>query len=142
MSEDTEVLAEKLTRNTRLLYEQFKCENKEAAKAQNEAAKSWLQDPKNFDDIAKAFTQFIFRDGPIENVHAKNKNFPDEAMKEINIFMVNRIAGLLNYAHAGNWVQLLALVGRFKTYCNDWYHAEADTSVIDFIFYEQLRPIL
>jgi len=139
MKEDDRITAERLTRDTRLCYERFKQENPDIVKTQNEAAKEWLLNPERIDSIAKAITQLIFRDGPIEDVHGKSKTLDDKAMKEINIYMVNHIAGLLSYIHAGNWVQLVALVEYFKQYCNDWNPAEPETSVIDFLFYEQLR---
>ena len=136
---DDKIIAEKMTRDTRLLYERFKQENPEIVKSQNGAAKAWLLDPARIDCIAKALTQFIFRDGPIEDVHGKSKTLDDKAMKEINIYMVNHIAGLLSYIHAGNWVQLVAMIGYYKSYCKDWHPAEPDTSIIDFLFYEQLK---
>jgi len=139
MNGEDKITAERLTRNTRLLYERFKQENPDIVEVQNERAKEWLFDPSRIDCISKAITQLIFRDGPIENVHGKSRTLNDEAMKEINIYMVNHIAGLLSYIHAGNWVQLVALVEYFKQYCNDWNPAEPETSVIDFLFYEQLR---
>jgi len=139
MQNDDKATAEKMTRKTRLQYERFKEENPDIVSSQNEAAKAWLLDPTRIDCIAKALTQFIFRDGPVEDVHGKSKALNDEAMKEINIYMVNHIAGILSYIHAGNWVQLVALICHYNSYCNDWHPAEPDTSIIDFIFYEQLK---
>jgi len=140
MSDDTKLKADARTHDAKIIFERFKRENKEVFDEQNELAKQWFFDPQNIDCIAKAFTMYIFRDGVVENYHGRNKHLDDEAMKEVNIFMVNHIAGLLTYALEGNWLQLRALTAYYSTYNKDWYPAEADTSVIDYMFYDQIRP--
>jgi len=136
---DDKIKAEELTREARLFYERFKQENKEVFDEQNELAKQWFFDPQNIDSMSKAITMYIFRDGVIENYHGRNKHLDDNAMKEVNIFMVNHIAGLLTYALEGNWLQLRALMGYYSTYNKDWYAAEADTSTMDFMFFNHMR---
>ena len=140
MQDDTKAIAERLTGKTRRIYERFKNKNEGFIETQNNIAKVWLFDPDNFDGIAKAITQFIFRDGPVEIVHRSCEDFSDEAMKEICIYTANCLFTLLTYARDGKWMEIMATVKYFSLYCNNWYPAEADTTAIDFLFYQQLKP--
>ena len=47
---------------------------------------------ENIDAISKAITHFIFRNGPVEDMHTNNQ-LSEKDMKTLNKYMVNRIAG-------------------------------------------------
>ena len=51
-------------------------------------------DYATIDMLSKGITQFAFRSGPVEEMHAKNK-LTQKDMKTLNKHMTNRIAGLL-----------------------------------------------
>ena len=123
----------------KVIFERFVRENQETFDEQNRIAKEWFSDPKNIDCLAKAITSYVFRDGPLESVHHKCKSFTDEDMKEINIYMVNHIAGLLTYALEGNWMQLRFLVDYVRPWSAGWYTAEAETDKIDTLFFMKLK---
>ncbi|QNB47796.1 hypothetical protein BR63_16900 [Thermanaerosceptrum fracticalcis] len=61
------------------------------AKNLNEAATSEILLKENISTIAKAITHFVFRNGPVENMHA-NRQLSQDDMKTLNKFMVNRLA--------------------------------------------------
>ncbi len=115
-------------------YERFMLQNKELFDIQNANAKKWLLDYGNIDAVSKAIVQFAFRSGPVESVHSKCKEFTDKDMMEINIFMVNHIAGLLTYTLDGNWLQLRILADCYNSYSREWNSAEAETGKIAELF--------
>jgi len=129
----------KKIRKAQRIYEKFKLENREQFDELNEQAKSWFLDPQNIDCISKAITMYIFREGPAEDVHSECRDLTDVDMKEINIYMVNHLAGLLSYALEGNWMQLRTLAAFFSIYGNSWNPAEPETSGIDSLFYQQFK---
>jgi hypothetical protein len=51
---------------------------------------------KDIDIAARGLTNFIFREGPIEDMHSNNQLSQDD-MKQLNIFMVNRLAFILAF---------------------------------------------
>ena len=48
-------------------------------------------DFETIDMLSKGITQFAFRSGPVEDMHARNK-LTKKDMKALNKYMVNRIA--------------------------------------------------
>ena len=59
--------------------------------------------------LSKAITQFAFRSGPVENMHARNK-LTQKNMKALNKYMVNRIAGLLTTIFNGDIANVLKVL--------------------------------
>lgn len=96
-------------------------------------AKENLLQEKNISLISKAITHYIFRNGPIEDMHEKGK-FSQSDMKILNKFMVNRVAGLLKLALDGQWTKLELMVEVLKYYGSDWDEVECDTEEIDEVF--------
>lgn len=96
-------------------------------------AKENLLQEKNIPLIAKAITHYIFRNGPVEDMHADGK-FSQEDMKTLNKFMVNRIAGILKLALNGEWTKLELMVETLKYYGSNWDEVECDTEEIDEVF--------
>lgn len=89
------------------------------------AAKDWLLDRKHIDPLAKALTQYAFRSGPVENMHAEGR-ITDEDMKMLNQFMVNRLAGLLQKALDGAWEEIADVLDRYITFSRGWDSAIPD----------------
>ena len=58
-------------------------------------------DFETIDMLSKGITQFAFRSGPIEKMHAENKLTQND-MEILNKFMTNRIAGLLQTIFNGD----------------------------------------
>lgn len=97
----------------------------------NERAKQWLLNPENIDVISKSITNYIFRSGPVENIHTSQKPITDQDIKEINIYMVNHIAGLLTCMIDGNWTKLQLMVDFFNKGMSEWEPARPELEKID-----------
>ena len=121
-------------KQTDVIFERMALENKSVFDILDESSKEWFMDPQNIDSIAKAITLYAFRNGPIEDVHRSCKDLTDEKMKEINIYMVNHIAGLLTYAFAGNWTKLRTILGYVNQWGNAWEPAKPETDKLDKLF--------
>ncbi len=106
----------------------------------NENFKLWLSDPANIDVISKAITQFVFRSGPVEDIHAR-KAITEEEMKQINIYMVNHISALLTCAAKGDWIKLRLLLSYFEYGTNEWNTAEPDMDEIDLVVKHRLKML-
>ncbi len=91
------------------------------------SAKDWLLDKENIDPIAKALTQYAFRSGPVEDMHAVGKLTNDD-MKLLNQYMANRLAGLLQKAFDGEWEQIADIFDYYITLCSGWDKAVPDTT--------------
>lgn len=87
---------------------------------------------ENIDGLAKALTHLIFRNGPVEALHADGKQ-SDNNMKTLNPYMVNRLAGILCAPHENRWLQLELLHSNLQQYGNDWGTAEPDMEEPDVI---------
>lgn len=116
------------------LWEEFARGNGELIDALNEDVKSWFLDYKNVDTLSKSIANYIFRSGPIENLHGNSQLVSDKSMKAINIYMINRIAGLLTYALNGNWLKLRLLTDYFNMGTTQWYPAEPELDEIEKVF--------
>lgn len=126
---------------SRKLYDGFIGENKELFDILNTNSKDRLFKEENFDKIAKALTHYLFRNGPVENMHA-NHQLSQEDMKTLNKYMVNRIAGLLKLAYKGEWLKIELMLDFLKFYGTDWDKAEYDTKEIDLIFESSTKEFL
>ena len=115
-----------------IMFEKFaKGEDKELMDSINEIAKDWFLDAENIDAIAKSITNYVFRQGPVENIHTEGKPITDRDMKAINIYMVNHIAGLLACAIDGNWVKLQLLISYFNKGMSEWEPAKPELGKIE-----------
>ncbi len=85
---------------------------------------------ENIDAISKAITHFIFRNGPVEDMHANNQ-LSEKDMKTLNKYMVNRIAGLLTAIADGKWLQIEILLSHYMSFGTEWDKAEPDMKEID-----------
>ena len=78
--------------------------------------------------LSKALTHFVFRNGIVENLHAAGANLDDEAMKQLNIDINNRIYTVLDIWFNGTEeeVERLEHILNFlaKYYGKSWNQAE------------------
>lgn len=88
-----------------------------------------LLDKDNIGLFSKVLTKYIYRDGPIETLHTKY-HIPDEEMKEINIYMANKIAGILDVITDGDCKKLLALLSSYPVE-SYWEEPTPDRKDID-----------
>lgn len=65
--------------------------NKNLFEKLNQSSKDRLLDKGNFDTISIALTHYLFRNGPVENMHSDGK-LSQEDMKTLNKFMVKSIS--------------------------------------------------
>ncbi len=81
----------------------------------NQGSKDRLLNKKNIDTIAIALTHYLFRNGPVEDMHSSGKLSQND-MKTLNKFMVNRIAGLLQTINREEWLKLELLLNYYNTF--------------------------
>ncbi len=113
-----------------MVYEQF-LKSDIFIKMNAESKKRLLQ-RDNIDSISKAVTHFIFRNGPVEDMHANNQ-LSEHDMMTLNKYMVNKIAGLLTAIANDDWLKLEFLFLHYKIYGSQWDNAEPDMKEIDLI---------
>lgn len=99
----------------------------------NQSSKERLLKEDNIDIISIALTHYLFRNGPIEDMHSDGK-LSQENMKTLNKFMVNRIAGLLKTMDNGEWLKLELLLNFYSLFGRDWDKPIPDTDEIDAIY--------
>lgn len=119
--------------NPKYIYKRYENKNSSLFKILNEHAKENLQGVVNIDWISKALTHYLFRNGPVEKMHA-NHQLSENDMKTLNKYMVNRIAGLLKLVHDNEWLKIELMLHRLKNYGIEWDEVEFDTKDIDLIF--------
>jgi len=102
-------------------------------KATNETMKKIFLENFDIDKISKIITHYVFRNGPVEDMHT-NGNFSNEDMMVLNKYMVNRIAGILQLIKDEQWFKLVGLIETYKLYggCGaNWDKAEPNLEEID-----------
>ena len=113
----------------KIIYKSIKEEHPELIKN----AKDNLLKKENIENISIALTHYIFRNGPVENMHSAGK-LTEEDMKILNKYMVNHIAGLLKMVYDNDWLLLEMLLEAYKYYGKDWDKVEFDTSEVDKLY--------
>ena len=83
-------------------------------------------DFETIDMLSKGITQFAFRSGPIEEMHARNK-LTQKDMKTLNKFMANRIAGLLTTISNGDILNVLKVLTFYASLSSDWDSCKPDS---------------
>lgn len=83
-------------------------------------------DFKTIDMLSKGVTQYAFRSGPIEKMHASNK-LTQKDMKTLNKFMINRIAGLLQTVFNGDVEKALKVLTFYASLSTDGDTIKSDT---------------
>ena len=83
-------------------------------------------DFETIDMLSKGITQFAFRSGPVEDMHARGK-LTQKDMKTLNKFMANRIAGLLTAISKGDISNVLKVLTFYASLSSDWDSCKQDT---------------
>lgn len=89
--------------------------NKKLFENLNQSSKKRLLKKDNIDTISIALTHYLFRNGPIEDIHNEGK-LSQQDMKILNKFIVNRIAGLLEIINKEEWLKLELLLDYYNRY--------------------------
>lgn len=105
-------------------------EDRELLKKLNAGARERLCRKSNIDGLSKALTHYVFRNGPVEDMHAAGK-LEQEDMKVLNKYMVNRIAGILSAVEAGEWLKLELLYACYQYFGGNWDKAEPDRKELE-----------
>lgn len=119
--------------SAKYLYKRYSEENSTLFTMLNQNSKERLLKEENIDFISKALTHYVFRNGPVEDMHAEGK-LTQEDMKTLNKYMVNRIAGLVKLMQRGEWLKIELLCNALRYFGTEWDKVESDTKEIDFIF--------
>ena len=101
----------------------------------NEFAKNELIKEENIEWLSKALTHYLFRNGPVEDMHADGKLSQDD-MKTLNKYMVNRTAGLLKTLFDGEWIKILVLFDSifYRNCGSNWDKPKYDVVELDMVF--------
>lgn len=80
-----------------------------------------LQDLKNIDTatISKAIVHYIFRNGPVEDMHADGK-LSQQDMKTLNQYMMDRVATLITLFKNNDYMRLLLFLQSQQYYGSGW----------------------
>ncbi len=108
-------------------------DNKKLFESLNKDSKERVLKEDNIDIISIALTHYLFRNGPVEDMHS-NGQLSQEDMKTLNKFMVNRIAGLLKTMNNGEWIKIELLLNYYKLFGSEWDKPIPDTDEIDMRF--------
>ena len=123
--------------SAKYLYKRLEENNLESFKKLNQDSKERLIGKNNIDWISKALTHYVFRNGPVEDMHA-NHQLSQEDMKRLNKYMVDRIAGLLKLINDEQWLKIELMLSALRNYGVEWDPCEYDTKEIDMIFKHRL----
>lgn len=99
----------------------------------NENSRQKLCSESEINQLAKALAYYIFCIGPVENMQADGK-LNQEDMKNLNQFMVNRLAGILSALLEGKWLKLDLLLGYYNIFDEIWDTVMPDKQELDELF--------
>jgi len=116
--------------SSKYLYNSYVKNNHGLFDKLNDDMKEKILKEENIDMISKAITHHIFRNGPIEDMHA-NKQLSQDDMKILNKYMVNKLAGILKLVCDGEWLKLGLMLDFLSNYGTDWDPAVCDTEDFD-----------
>jgi hypothetical protein len=89
----------------------------------NKNSKKNMLDNSKAEDWAKAIVHFIFRNGPVEDIHSKG-NLTDEDMKVINKYMLDQMTGLVLSMQKGEWFILEQMAQFYLNFGTQWDPAD------------------
>jgi len=79
----------------------------------------------NDKDIASAIVHHIFRNGPVEGMHAEGK-LTEEDMRILNKYAMDKMFEIIVLYRTGSWASLLAFFGTYSSFGNSWDDPEPD----------------
>ncbi len=97
------------------------------AKEDNQVMKKTKFNKDNLNNIVNAITHFSFRCGPVEDMHASQKNLTNADMETLNKFMMNKLAYVFLLVVEERWIEFDILVKEMNSlYGSQWYEAIPD----------------
>lgn len=99
----------RLRSNWGIMQKQLALESALTDSGMNADSLAHLRDPDKLPAIAKAATHFVFRNGPVENMHAAGQ-LSQEDMMVLNKFCANRLAYLFQLVLQERWTELYSLI--------------------------------
>ena len=105
----------------------------ERYKELNLEMKKILLSGDGIDGISIALTHYLFRAGPVEDMHAEGK-LSQEDMKILNKFMVNRMAGILETIKKDEWIKLGLLLKDYSFFGRGWDKPIPDTEELEYSY--------
>lgn len=122
------------------IFTDFISSDSELFKDLNSDSKNILLKSENIDSLAKSLTHHIFRNGPVEDMHAAGQ-LSEEDMRTLNKYMVNRLAGILLAVYENKWLQLELLHEFLKGFGDEWDPAEPDMEDLNLIWERNINLI-
>lgn len=86
--------------------------------------------------VSKALAEYAFRSGPIEDIHCDDyggSRITQEEMKQLNKYMVNKIASLLKALSEGMCDEVACLLSWNGMLASDWDKPEIDIDIFNTI---------
>lgn len=96
----------------------------------NECKKQYVLQNLDIDDMSKALVNYLFRLGPVEDMHQKGQLSQND-IKTLNKYMNDRIATLIYLFRNEDWERLYAFFSAITRYKPDWDKAEILIDEID-----------
>ena len=84
-----------------------------------------FEDDDIIERLSKTAVEYAFRSGPIERLHGEGK-LSDEDMKELNIYMLNRIAAIFTLMKEGRNFELRNMISFNTKLDTSWDRAVPD----------------
>ena len=104
-------------------------QDSEIVKRINEDLKHLLLE-KDVADLSKAIVHYVFRNGPVEDMHA-NGQLSDADMKTLNQYMNNRVATLLYLLKEQDFMRLALFFDSYQYYGTEWDEPELQLEELD-----------
>ena len=118
-------------------------EEKKKDKIFNNTMKKEIWQPELIDKIAKSLTHFIFRNGPVEKIHAgPDSRLSDQDMEIINKYMVNHLAYILKLLFEDRWMEFFFAATMYENFGRNWDKPntrEVEEEIIDLMILDYLR---
>jgi len=114
------------------IYKQFLKEHEEQMVELNLHSKERLLKEENIDMLSKAITHYIFRNGPVEDMHTDGK-LSQKDMYTLNKYMVNKLATLFMLAFENDWILFEQILSFHKLCGSSWDESEPDIEEINYI---------
>lgn len=100
----------------------------------NNNSKELVWDTNKIDRIAISLAHFIFRNGPVEDMHAgrhiefspSDSQLTDNDMEILNKYLVNRLAYAFKLLLEERWFEFYFLINSYNDYGNSWDKPNSD----------------
>ena len=90
-----------------------------------------FEDDDIIERLSKTAVEYSFRCGPVDRLHEEGK-LDDKDMKELNTFMMNRMAGIFTLIMEGRNFELRNLLSFYSRLDTNWDRAIPDLKEVDY----------